>query len=82
MTKPTQSSITDVRKRLGLSPSEMAQALSQVRFRELPGTLADVRSFTRQKIWQYEHSFRNPDKLVQLALAVLEKRAKKKKGKS
>ena len=69
------------RKRLGLSLSEMARALSDVRLQELPGTLADVRSLARQNIWQYEHGVRDPDRLLQLALAILERQAKKKKRK-
>lgn len=74
-----KNAITAIRKRLGLSLSAMARELSQVRLRELPGTLADIRSLTRQNIWQYEHGVRNPDRLLQLALIALERQAKKKK---
>jgi len=76
-TKSNSNIVRAARRRLGLSLSETAEALSRVRLRDLPGALGSVRSLTRQNIWQYEHGVRNPDKLFRLALALVVRWARK-----
>ena len=66
-----------LRKKLGLSQQEMADALAGVSLSRLGGRVGDVQSLNRQRIYEYESGTRSPGPLLELALAHLAAKAKK-----
>jgi len=64
--------IKKIRERLGMSQEKFAEALSQVLFKDLPGSVGDVKYLSRQKVNDWERGRHEPDELMLLAIKALQ----------